>query len=257
MQWLMLFQKELLEKWHNKMWIWVPLVFILFALMDPVTYYFLPEIMEYVGGTPEGFMFQLPDIHAEEALMMSLEQISLFGLIVVGLITMGAIAGERKTGSLEMIMTKPVRYAHYITSKWVAYALLIFGSFTLAMMFSAYYIIILYGSLSLGSVVGTILIYSVWLLFVLSLSIFFNSFVRTPGVVFACTIATVVVLKIVYTIFGHKLTMLPNALSEHLSLFIAGDPINSDLVGTICVTFALIILLIISANFLFEKSEKV
>ena len=37
-----LLRKEGLENWRNKKWIWVPLVFILLAIMDPITNYYLP-----------------------------------------------------------------------------------------------------------------------------------------------------------------------------------------------------------------------
>jgi|SRR5699024_9619374 len=99
MQWKALFHKEMLENWRNKKWLWVPLVFILLCLMDPLTYYFLPEIMDTVGNVPEGMQFELPDMTGPEVMMVSVEQLSLFGVLIIILIAMGTITGERKSGN--------------------------------------------------------------------------------------------------------------------------------------------------------------
>lgn len=76
MQWMTLFQKELLENWRNKKWIWVPLVMILISIMDPLTTYYLPQIIDSVGGVPEGTTFELPEFAPPEVMMMSLSQLS-------------------------------------------------------------------------------------------------------------------------------------------------------------------------------------
>ncbi|MDY0407538.1 hypothetical protein [Paracerasibacillus soli] len=67
MQWLILLQKEMVENWRNFKWIWVPLVFILLAIMDPISTYYLPQILEAVGGLPEGAVFEI-QIHFLEKL---------------------------------------------------------------------------------------------------------------------------------------------------------------------------------------------
>src|SRR5699024_8541108 len=181
MQWLTLFQKEVLDNWENKKWIWVPLVFILLMMMDPLSYYYLPEIIEIAGGVPEGTVFEIPDLQAEEVIMMSLEQVSMFGVLVIALISMGTITSERKNGITETMLVKPIRASHYVTSKWTAFLLLTAFSFGVGILFSAYYIFILYDTMSIATVALIYVCYSAWLIFILSLSIFYNTIVRSPG----------------------------------------------------------------------------
>src|SRR5690625_1038278 len=106
MQWKTLFHKEMLENWRNYNWIWVPLVIIVLAIMDPLTNYYLPEIIEAVGGVPEGAVFEIPTPTAQEAMMMSLSQLSTLGVLIFTFITMGTIAGERRSGVAEVIFTR-------------------------------------------------------------------------------------------------------------------------------------------------------
>lgn len=255
MQWMTLFKKEMHEKWHNKMVIWFPLLFILLMIMDPLTYYFLPELMEVVGGVPDGAIFELPELTATEVIFISLEQMSFLGTITIALVTMGTIAGERKSGLLEMMLTKPIRSLHFITSKWILYVLLIVGAFFIGLLSSVYYVAILYDQLPLTTILRIFFFYSTWLIFVLSISLFYNSFIRTPGVVFACTIATLACLNLLNQLFGHILTMFPNQLSHHLEATLLTGTISRELIGTASVTTICSLLLVLLAAFLFEKSE--
>src|SRR5699024_4021417 len=97
-QWLTLFKKEMSEYWRNLKWIWVPLVIILLAIMDPITTYYLPQIIELSGDLPEGSTFDLPTLSPPEAIMMSLSQLSSLGALVLILMSMGSISGEQQTG---------------------------------------------------------------------------------------------------------------------------------------------------------------
>lgn len=76
MQWMTLFHKELLENWRNRKWIWVPMVMMLLTIMDPLSYYFLPEIIDLTGGVPEGTILDVPTLTTNEVVMMSLGSLS-------------------------------------------------------------------------------------------------------------------------------------------------------------------------------------
>src|SRR5699024_9883536 len=104
----------------NKKWIWVPLVFILLAIIDPISNYYMPQIIDSIGGMPEGAVFEIPELSSAEVILMTLGQLSSLGVLVIILMSMGTIAGERKSGVIELILVKPVSYQHYITAKWAA-----------------------------------------------------------------------------------------------------------------------------------------
>src|SRR5690625_4453375 len=148
MQWMTLFNKEMVENWRNKKWIWVPIVMIILCTMDPLTYYYLPEIMEMAGNVPEGLLFELPDMLPTEVILLSLEQLSMFGVLVIILITMNTIAGEKKSGITEIILVKPIKPINYVTTKWSVYSIISVLSLIIGLLTNFYYTNILYGELS-------------------------------------------------------------------------------------------------------------
>lgn len=254
-QWGTLFQKEMLEFWRNRKWIWVPLTFMLLTIMDPLSYYFLPEIIELSGGVPEGAVIEFPNLAVPDIIMASLSQLSMFGIIIIALISMGTIAGERKMGQSEMILVRPISYTNYMTSKWVAYVLLIWVSLSLSMLLSWYYTNLLFGDLSFMMLIKVVGFYGIWLTFVVTLAFFYHSFCRTPGVVAACTIFTIAIMSGINTALGHKLTLFPNQLSGQIGQMLATNNISKDLMIISGILLLLIVILMVVAINIFKKKE--
>lgn len=255
MQWTTLFKKEIIENARNFKWIWVPLVMILISIMDPISNYYLPQIIDAVGGMPDGTEFQLPDIQPSDAVMMSLSQISLIGVAVIVLMSMGTISGERKSGVSELVLVKPVSYINYITAKWASMLLLTLTSFTAGILASWYYVNLLFGEMSFGAILQIIFFYGLWLTLVVSLSIFYNTMVKTPGLVVFFTIATIVLMKLITTIFGHLLDWSPNNISGYIQQMLVSGSVSSELTGTAIVTAVMVVLLVIGSIYIFKNKE--
>src|SRR5690625_3553443 len=167
MQLITLIKKELLENWRNFKWLWFPIVFVILAVIDPVTNYYLPEIIDSVGNLPEGAVFDIPPPTTEQAVMMSLEQLGSLGILILVLAMMGTIAQERKQGIAELLLTKPVRFFNYVLAKWLSWTLLLWVALSIAFIAAWYYIHILYGELSFLLILKVILFYGLWLTFVM------------------------------------------------------------------------------------------
>lgn len=255
MQWTTLFKKELLENWRNKKWIWFPLVMILLAIMDPLTNYYLPQIMEATGGLPEVTTMDLPDYTTPEVIMMSLGQFSSLGVLVIVLISMGTIAGERKSGVSELILVKPVSYRNYITAKWAALMVLVWGALLLGMLVSWYYITILYGGLSFANLLFVVLFYGIWLTLVVTVSIFYNTLFKSVGAVGFLSILTIMLMSLVTKLFGKFLNWSPIHLSDHILNMLMTEHVSSELIATALVTLAITIILLTVSIFTFKTKE--
>lgn len=255
MQWITLFKKEMVEFWRNKKWIWFPLVMILLAIMDPISNYYLPQIIEATGGLPEGTTIELPDYTPPEVIMMSLGQFSSLGVLVIVLMSMGTIASERKSGVSELILVKPVAYRNYITAKWAALLVLVWGSLLIGILASWYYITILYGDLALGSLLLVVLFYGLWLTLVVTVSIFYNTLFKSVGVVGFLSILTIMLVGLVTRIFGRFLSWSPIHLSDHIFDMLMMDHMSSELFATALVTLAMTIVLLILSIFTFKTKE--
>jgi ABC-2 type transport system permease protein len=257
MQWMTLFKKEMTENWRNKKWIWVPLVFILLAMMDPLSNYYLPQIIESVGGMPEGTVIELPEYSPAEVILMTLGQLSTLGVLVVVLMSMGTVAGERKSGVIELILVKPVSHAHYITAKWAALLALVWASLILGVTAGWYYTVILFGELPVITLLQVVFFYGLWITLVVTVVIFYNAFVKTPGLVAFLSIATIMIMSILTQVFGRFLEWSPNNLSSHIFESLMMEQVTGDLIATAFVTIGLIIILLMGSIVLFRKKSLV
>lgn len=255
MQWRALFRKEVLENWRNYKWIWVPLVITLLAIMDPITTYYMPQIIDSVGGGPEGATLDIPTPLPNEAIMMSLSQLSGLGVLVILLMSMGSISSERKSGITELILVKPIAYRNYITAKWFALILITWLSLSIGLLTNWYYVNILFGDLALSTVLQVILFYGLWLTLVISISIFYNTIFRSPGLVVAFSIMTIGAMSIVTTIFSQVLMWSPNKLSTHIQNLLITDELSIDLMGSAITTIVMSVLLLVAATYILRTKE--
>lgn len=255
MQWKTLFKKEMLEHWRNYKWIWVPLVMILLAIMDPITTYYMPLIIESVGGLPDGTVIEMPSLLPNDAIMMSLGELSSLGVLIIVLMMMGTISGEIKSGVSELILVKPITYRNYITSKWASLLLIVWVSLSLALLTSWYYINLLFGHLSFSSLLLVILFYGLWLTLIVTLTIFYNTLVQTPGLVAALTMITTIIISFITNIFDHVLTWSPVKLSRYIEEMLIFNEISTDLIATCLVTIVMIVCLIIASIYIFRNKE--
>src|SRR5690606_36374281 len=97
--------------------IWVPLTFLFLGAIDPLTAYYMPKIIDALGGLPEGTVIEIPLPSPGESLLMSVGQFDTLGVLIIALMLMGTVAGERKSGVAEMVLVKPVPVGFYISAK--------------------------------------------------------------------------------------------------------------------------------------------
>lgn len=255
MQWQTLFKKEMVGSWRDRKWIWIPLVFILLTIMDPITNYYLPQILETVGGFPDGAVIEMPTITPIDAIMMSLSQLSSLGVLVIALSSMGIISSERNSGVAELILVKPVSYSTYITSKWGALLFLVWSAYLIGMFAAWYYIGILYAFIPILDFLLLLFFYGLWLTLVASLSIFYNAISKTPGLVAFLTIATLLFMSLATMLLSDNLLWSPNNLSSHIYTMLLTGEVPTALYGTGGVTIILSLVLIILATYIFRKKE--
>ncbi|MFC0415257.1 ABC transporter permease [Cytobacillus solani] len=254
-QWMTLLNKELLEMTRNFKWIWVPIVFILIAVMEPITAYYMPQIIDSLGDLPDGAVIELPVPSAEEVLVASLSQYNTLGLLVIILSSMGIIAGERKSGVAGLILVKPVSYTAFVTAKWAGAMLLLWISYFIGYFVSWYYVGILFDTIPFIDFIQSFFIYGLWLSFVLTITVFFNSFLKSPGAVGFLSFAAVIVLIVISGTFSKWFEWSPAQLLSYASTFIMSGPISSDVWAAIILSVSGIIMLLGGGIAIFRRKE--
>ncbi|WP_188207306.1 ABC transporter permease [Alkalibacillus aidingensis] len=247
MQWTTIFKKELLENWRNFKWIWVPIVFILFAIMDPLTAYFLPRILETVGGLPEGATIDFPMPSVAEAMMMSFNQLGMIGVLITIVISMGLVSSELKSGVYELILSKPVSYTNYITAKFTSILLLVSVALLASILVAWYYINILFGSISFTQILISTFFFIIYFMLILGIVMLFNTFFKSQGMVAFLSIVTIIAINAITSIYSHVLTWSPGLISDYIGVYFYSGEIETETWFSLAIAIILTIICLMIA----------
>jgi ABC-2 type transport system permease protein len=206
-------QKELLELVRSYKLLWVPLVFILLGIMQPVSTYFMPVILEKAGSLPEGTVIEIPTPHGSEVLAQTLQQFGTLGVLIIVLVCMGTVSGERNSGTASLILVKPVSVLSFISSKWTAMLLLTWGALILGYFAAWYYTELLFDGVSFAKMIGSLLIFGLWLSFLVTITILFSALLRSPAAAAFTSLGGAVALTLLASLFPEQLGWSPGALS--------------------------------------------
>lgn len=255
-QWTVLFKKEWIEMTRNFKILWIPLVFILLGIMQPVTSYYLPEIIKAAGELPEGAVFDIPVPTPQEVLVQTFGQYSQIGVLVLVLAFMGIVAAEKNSGVSDIILVKPVSFANYITAKWVSITIMTLGSFLLGILASGYYTGVLIGDVDFGELIKGSLVYGTWLVFLMTVTLLLSSLFKSNIFVAFMSLLVAIGLSALTSLLSKWMTWSPARLSTHASsLLLTGSP-DKQFALSLTVSLLLILVLLVSSIYLFAKKER-
>ncbi len=255
-QWTVLFKKEWIEMTRNFKILWIPLVFILLGIMQPVTSYYLPEIIKAAGELPEGAVFEIPVPTPQEVLVQTFGQYSQIGILVLVLAFMGIVAAEKNSGVSDIILVKPVSFANYITAKWVSITIMTLGSFLLGILVSWYYTGVLIGDVGFGELLKGSLVYGTWLVFLVTVTLLLSSLFKSNIFVAGMSLLVAIGLSALTSLLSKWMTWSPARLSTHASsLLLTGSP-DKQFALSLTVSLLLILVLLVSSIYLFAKKER-
>ena len=239
-----LLRKEWREQTRNFKILWIPLVFIILGVMEPITNHFLPEIMKSVGNMPEGMDFLWPEFQGSDIFISLLGQYQFIGILVIVLAFMGTISGERKNGTATLLYVRPMSFPAYFLSKWLVVNALVLGSVWLGFMAAWYYIDILFNAVDVGSLVAFIATYSLWIIFVVTVVLALSAWLPTGGAA-GLAIMITLIYPIIDALIGAYWAVSPWKLANYATFWFQADADLSDLWMSTGVTGIVIILLLL------------
>lgn len=171
--------KEWRDSWRSFKLIWIPLVFLLLGVSDPLTNYFMEDILQAVGNMPEGFEMIMPELRPVDLLVASTGQFQLIGIIVLIAAYIGTFSRERQNGTATLLYVRPISFRALFLSKWVVASIVAVISAVAGYAGSMYYTALLYGTvdwMKFAAMIGT---YCVWLIFVMALTLAMSAAFQT------------------------------------------------------------------------------
>ncbi|MET1014380.1 MAG: ABC transporter permease subunit [Paenisporosarcina sp.] len=237
---LVLFQKEWRENTRNYKILWIPLIFVFFGISEPVTNYYLPQILEAVGNIPKDAMFPFPEFTPAQILMSTMGQYQFIGMLVLVLGFMGTISRERKNGTGTLIYVRPISFFSYFLSKWKVVSIIALGSVWLGLLTSWYYTELLFGNVPASDFFAFAGTYSVWILFVMSIVLAASAWLPTGGAA-GISLGLVLVIQIIDSLLGKYWTVSPWKLSTYATQWLTGSPNSEDFWWTMSVSIVAIL----------------
>lgn len=254
-QWTVLYQKEITEMVRNYKILWIPIVFILLGVMQPVSSYYMPEILDTFGGLPEGTILEMPTPTGAEVLMNVLSNYGMLGVLILVLSAMGIVSEERQSGVAAMVMIKPVSYSSYILSKWAGLLTITLVSLFTGYVASWYYTSLLIETVAFERIFQSVVIYSIWLVFVVTLTLFFSTIMKGNGSVAFVTIFVVFAISTVTSILGKYMKWSPATMTEHTGQVLLSGKLDSSFLLAFIITIAIIIVVLIASVQLFKRKD--
>ena len=182
--------KEWRESWRSFKLLWIPLVFLLLGISDPLMNYFMEDILNAVGNMPEGFMMTMPELQPADLLAASTGQFQSIGIIVLIAAYIGVFSRERQNGTATLLYVRPISFSALFLSKWLVASVVAIVSAIAGYAGSVYYTALLYGTVEWSKFLAMLATYSMWLLLVMAVTVAMSAAFQTS---IAATIAIILV----------------------------------------------------------------
>lgn len=179
---ILMYRKELSGMARSYQLFWIPVVFILFVVMQPVASYFMPDILAASGSVPKELIGEIPIPGPAEVMGTVLGQYSTIGVIILIIAGMTVVSRERYGGTAALILVRPVSSASFIIAKWAGQMTLMLVTFTVSYAAAWYYTVQLLGPVPWREGLAAGGLYMMWLGFAISLTILFSTLLRGSAV---------------------------------------------------------------------------
>ncbi|MGC9396498.1 MAG: YhfC family glutamic-type intramembrane protease, partial [Anaerolineae bacterium] len=173
-------RKELLQQWRTKWVIVVAAVFAFIGMFSPLAARFMPEIFRSLPGV-EQFAELIPEPSVADVVEQYVKNLQQFGFVVVVLLGMGAIAGEKDKGTAALILSKPMPRWAFVCSKFTAQTLVYMVGFLIAALCAFYYTWFLFGPVSMAAFLFCNVLLFVWLMTYVAVALTGSALMKNVG----------------------------------------------------------------------------
>lgn len=248
---IVLIKKEFVQMVREFKVIWLPIVFIFLGLTQPIVTYYLPSILEALGGG-QGITID-PSMTAQkgsEVLASTLgSQFDQLGLMIIVISMMSIIQTDKANGMLAFILTRPVTVISYIGGKVISNYLIAAFSVAIGYFASYLYVNYLFTDLPFSHMITGLLFYLVWVLFIVSFTTMISAIFHSQGIIALISIMFLLGCRIIVNLNPIIDFVNPASMSKHaIEVLITGSAISS-VIGNVLVAFVWIFLTLFVTNY--------
>ena len=244
-----LLKKELFEQLRTHRALITVAVFFVAGLISPLLAKYTPLLLEMVPDIPPDFANLIPEPTIKDAVGQYVKNVSQFGVILVIVLTMGAVAGEKERGTAAMLLTKPVTPGMVVLTKWLAGMANILLGLILAATGCALYTALLFEPLDVQGFLALNVFLLVFLGVYLSITLLASALARTQAMAAGLAFAGLGLLLMLGAI-PRVQDVMPGKLLDWGSALVSGTEAGAwwALIVAINIMLACIVLAAVSFN---------
>jgi len=186
-------RKEVFELVRTHRLLVMAVILISFGLSSPLLAKLLPEILRFIPGG-EDVLPLIPTPTINDAITQYVKNLSLFGLLLAFLMTMGTVAVEKERGTAVLMLVKPLPRGIFLLTKFVALALAFLGCMALAGLGGYYYTMLLFGAPNLAAWVALNLLLWLYFLVYVALTLLASTMAKSQAAAAGLGVGGIVVL---------------------------------------------------------------
>ena len=252
-----LLQKEMRDLVRTRRIIFLPAAFAVFGILAPALIRLLPTIIKQAG---QQVQIAMPDFGPADGLAQYLQFSRQLGLLVMIVIFMGIVAGERAGGLLSVLFVKPVSRLRYLSLRWALNALYVVASFAVGGGVAILYTILLLGRPHVGAMGTALLLYECYVLLVFSWTFFFSALFKHGPAAGGVSIVPLFVLPFLGTLWKPLGTWGPyGAVSSGSGLIgsagVTPVSLTASGVGSAVIDLGLSLVLLLAAYAVLRRAE--
>jgi ABC-2 type transport system permease protein len=211
---------------------WLPIVFILLGMTQPVITYYMPVMLKNFSGS-KGIIID-PNAVREtsgEVLASTLGgQFDQLGIIILAVSLIGIIQMDRNSGMLGYILSRPISIRKYIFSKYISNLLLVVCTITLGYMVSYFYTTFLFGDINALNVFISLAYYMLWVSFMVAVLLLMSALFESTSVIAMSSIITLIIIRIFAGIDSAIGPLLPSSMAVEATKVLISDDFGTPYV---------------------------
>ncbi|MGX7417894.1 ABC transporter permease [Carnobacterium gallinarum] len=234
---IVLVRKEWKQSLRDYKLLWLPIVFIILGITQPLMIQFLPEILKSMGNA-EGLQIDVVKQSGASILSSTYGQFDQIGMIILVVSMMGVVYVEKANGMLDFILTRPVSATTYIWSKYLGQFSIVILALGLGYLGSIYYTLLYYSTIPVKTMVVSFSLYLLWIVLVFSIIVCFSTLLNGQGGIAVCSLVVSQGLKIISSFDSMINKFNPAMLSNQAVNVLLSGKVADDLfwqVGVLCI----------------------
>lgn len=250
-------KKEFIQMIREYKIVWLPLVFIFLGISQPVVSYYLPTIIESLGGQ-QGITIDsdLAVQQGSEVLATTIgSQFDQLGIIIIVVSMMGVVQLEKTNGMLAFILTRLNQSSTYISGKVISNYVFIALSVIIGYIASYLYVYFLFSSIPISTLISALFFYLLWVLFMVSFTTMISTIFNSQGVIALISIAVLLLIRVLVGVSPFLDFLNPASTSGYAVQILMTETVHYSMFWQALPTVMLSILALYIANFWISKKK--